>query len=178
MAKHYTRRVDGKFTELRRSLPLVLHTVEINPDDGLPWRVEGREAVKAIEKQGRLHEYGWYVFNPTPATLAAFDEEQPLRLEDVRWDDATQAPKGTHPKRTPKTLELRRRLFAEGCELLLQTDRTQTADYVGRYPLKAATWDAWRHGVRSTVKALKAGTQDPRTVTWDEPPEPIEDTIE
>ncbi len=169
MAIHYTRRVDGVFTEIRRSLPRSIVRLS---DGAVCWSPD------AVEKQGRLHEYGWHVFNPTPATLAAFDEEQPLRLEDVRWDDATQAPKGKHPKRTPKTLELRRRLFAEGCGLLRQSEWTQANDYVRRYPLKAATLDAWRHDVRTTVKALKAGTQDPRTVTWDDPPEPIEDSIE
>lgn len=107
---------------------------------------------------------------PDPGALDA------LEFTDA-YDEPTDSVKRTWKVKPATRLALRRRLFAEGRELLLQTGWTQTVDYSEDYPLKSATWRAWRHEIRNTIKALKAGTVDPRSVTWNDPPEPLEDII-
>lgn len=168
MTKHYTTIENEQPVEVSRRLPRFLVRLSNGAKCWSP---------ASVEAQGRLHEYGIAVFDSVPATLGAFDTQAPLTVDDVKMVDGK--PTGTHRKNPPPTtIQLRRLLFAEGQDLLRRSDWTQAADYVERHEIKARRWNVWRHGVRQVVKALKAGTQDPRTVTWDDPPEPLEDTIE
>ena len=104
----------------------------------------------------------------------AFDS---LEYTDA-YDADTDSVVRTWKVKTATRLELRRLLFYEGRDLLQRSNWTQTADYVEHHEIKARRWNVWRQGVRTTVKALKAGTQEPRDVVWAEPPEPLEDTIQ
>lgn len=141
---------------------------------------------KLRDKPEKLH-----LFAPTEADAIAgryivpvydLPKPDPGPLDGLEFTDAYDEPTDsvvrTWKVKPATRLELRRRLFIEGRELLRQTNWTQTADYSSCYPVEAAAWDAWRHVVRSTMKELKAGTRDPRTVTWNDPPEPLEDIIE
>ena len=178
--KHYIHAPEGVALEVMRRLPRPIETVEKYDAKGKP-DPNGKPNVcwtpAAVEEAGELHLYGYGAFDSKPMKdPGPHDTERPLTLADVKMVDGK--PTGTHRKKTPTTLQLRRRLHAEGKDLLARSDWTQAQDYIEDRPAKAAAWKAWRAGVRATVRALKAGTADPFTVTYNDPPEPLEDTIE
>ena len=152
------------------------------------WHIDGRTTgdLLKIAEQGE-DVRGW---SPSKADALAGHTYLPLietakpivsNLDSIEYIDTYDADNDcvilTWSEKVSTKRELRERFFQEGRELLRQTDWTQTNDYVARHPVKAAKWNTWRHGVRTIVKAMKANIMNPRIVSWEDPPEPLEETI-
>ena len=149
--KHYAHIPAGVVLDVRRSLPRPL--VKANGDVC--------HTPDAVEANGDLAEYGWYVFDSLPSGATDEEQEQPLVVGDVSWSGS--AASATHRKTTIPRKQRRQRKLAHGKSLFAAADWTA-----------GPAWSTYKAALRVEMAGLIDDTIAPKDVVWPTLPGDVE----